>query len=69
MTRVLRMSAIALPVVALLALPAAADVKTRDRSQIKFEGMLGRMVGMFGARRPRKASKARPPSKATAKRR
>jgi hypothetical protein len=27
-----------------------AEVKTRDRSQVKFEGMLGRMVGMFGGK-------------------
>ena len=29
---------------------AKADVKTRDKSQVKFEGMLGRMVGMFGGK-------------------
>jgi hypothetical protein len=27
-----------------------ADVKTRDKTQVKFEGMLGRMVGMFGGK-------------------
>jgi hypothetical protein len=27
-----------------------ADVKTQDRSQVKFEGMLGRMVNMFGGK-------------------
>ena len=27
-----------------------ADVKTRNKTQIKFEGMLGRMVGMFGGK-------------------
>ena len=26
----------------------SADVKTRDKGQVKFEGMLGRMVNMFG---------------------
>jgi hypothetical protein len=50
MKRVLRMCAVALPLMAFLAVPVAADVKTRDRSQIKFEGMLGRMVGMFGGK-------------------
>ena len=34
----------------LAASPALADVKTRDKTQIKFEGMLGRMVGMFGGK-------------------
>jgi hypothetical protein len=27
-----------------------ADVRTKERSQIKFEGMLGRMVGLFGGK-------------------
>lgn len=31
-----------------LTVSLAADVKTTERSTIKFEGMLGRMVGMFG---------------------
>jgi hypothetical protein len=50
MKRLFRICAIALPLAAFLAAPVAADVKTRDRSQIKFEGMLGRMVGMFGGK-------------------
>ena len=29
---------------------ASADVKTREKGQVKFEGMLGRMVGMFGGK-------------------
>lgn len=29
-----------------------ADVKTTERTQIKFEGMLGRMIGMFGGSKP-----------------
>jgi hypothetical protein len=29
---------------------AFADVKTQERTQIKFEGMLGRMMGMFGGK-------------------
>jgi hypothetical protein len=49
MNRLFRICAIALPL-AVLAAPALADVKTRDRSQITFEGMLGRMVGMFGGK-------------------
>jgi hypothetical protein len=27
-----------------------AEVKTREKSQVKFEGMLGRMMGMFGGK-------------------
>lgn len=45
--------AVALPLVALLGSPLAADVKTRERTQIKFEGMLGRVVGMFGGKAAR----------------
>ncbi len=29
---------------------ASADVKTTEKSQIKFEGMIGRMMGMFGGK-------------------
>jgi hypothetical protein len=50
MKRLLRTCAIALPLAALGAATVSADVKTRDRSQIKFEGMLGRMVGMFAGK-------------------
>jgi len=46
----LKVCPIVLTLAALMAVPVAADVKTRDRSQIKFEGMLGRMVGMFGGK-------------------
>ena len=35
---------------ALTAGAAAAEVKTRDKGQVKFEGMLGRMMGMFGGK-------------------
>ena len=50
MNRGLRIFAIALPLVALGAGPALADVKTRDKTQVKFEGMLGRMIGMVGGK-------------------
>jgi hypothetical protein len=50
MTRLLRASVLALPLAVLAAAPASADVKTRNHTQIKFEGMLGRMVGMFGGK-------------------
>jgi hypothetical protein len=37
---------------AILAAPAVsiADVKTQEKSHVKFEGMLGRMMGLFGGR-------------------
>jgi hypothetical protein len=42
--------AVALPLVVFSAAPAAADVKTREKSQVKFEGMLGTMMRMFGGK-------------------
>ena len=49
MKRVLKASAIVLTL-ALTAGSAAADVKTRDKSQVKLEGMLGTVAGMFGGK-------------------
>ena len=53
MKRLLMTCAFALPLLALTTLTLQADVRTRDKSQIKFEGMLGRMVGMFGGKAAR----------------
>ena len=50
MNRLLQSYALALPLVAVCASPALADVKTRDKTQVKFEGMMGRMMGMFGGK-------------------
>ncbi len=50
MKRSLFTCAVVVPVLALLAAPLAADVKTREKTQFKLEGMLGRMVGMFGGK-------------------
>ena len=50
MKRSWTLSLLALPLAAFLAVPVAADVKTRERSLVKFEGMLGRMVGLFGGK-------------------
>jgi len=36
----------------------SADVKTTERTQIKFEGMLGRMIGMFGGKDPKTSTVA-----------
>lgn len=33
-----------------LAVPANADVKSRQKTLVKFEGMLGKVVGMFGGK-------------------
>jgi hypothetical protein len=50
MSRWLKVCAIALPIAMVSVAPASADVKTRNHTQVKFEGMLGRMVGMFGGK-------------------
>lgn len=50
MKRLFATCAIALPLVVLTAAPAWADVKTRDRASVKFEGMLGRMFNLFGGK-------------------
>ena len=42
--------AFVLPLLTLTAGPAAADVKTREKNQVKFEGMLGTMMRMFGGK-------------------
>ena len=45
--------AIALPLLTLASVPLQADARTRDKSVVKFEGMLGRMIGMFGGKAAR----------------
>lgn len=50
MTRSWIKSVIALTVVALLCSPMSADVRTREKTLVKFEGMLGRVVGIFGGK-------------------
>jgi hypothetical protein len=45
-----KVCAVAVSVACLLALPVFGDVKTRDRTQVKFEGALGRIVGFFGGK-------------------
>ena len=50
MKRLLMSCSVVLSLVALSAGPAQAEVKTREKSQIRFEGMLGRMMGMFGGK-------------------
>jgi hypothetical protein len=50
MRRLLISCALALPLVALTAGPAMAEVKTREKSQVKIEGIIGRMMNMFGGK-------------------
>ncbi|MBA2260104.1 MAG: hypothetical protein H0W18_14515, partial [Acidobacteria bacterium] len=50
MKRSLTASLLALSIAALFSVSISADVKTRERSLIKLEGMLGRVVGMFGGK-------------------
>jgi hypothetical protein len=50
MKRLLICCSVALSLVAIGAGAAQAEVKTRNKSQVKFEGMLGRMMGMFGGK-------------------
>lgn len=53
MKRTLFTCAAVAPMLALLGAPLVADVKTREKTQFKLEGMLGRMVGMFGGKAAR----------------
>jgi hypothetical protein len=48
--RLLRSCAIVLPLLALAVGTASADVKNREKGQVKFEGMLGTMTRMFGGK-------------------
>ena len=50
MNRSLTASLLVLPLAAGFTISLTADVKTREKTQIKFEGMLGRVVGMFGGK-------------------
>ena len=59
MKRLVRIALVALPLMTLAAAPAYADVKTRDKSTIKFEGMLGRMFNLFGGKAAKEGVEAR----------
>lgn len=50
MKRLVRIAVVALPLMTFAAAPAYADVKTRDKTTLKFEGMLGRMFNLFGGK-------------------
>ena len=53
MKRLLISCSVALSLLVVGAGAAQAEVKTRDKNQVKFEGMLGRMIGMFGGKAAR----------------
>jgi hypothetical protein len=59
MKRLVRIALVALPLMTLAAAPAYADAKTRDKSTIKFEGMLGRMFSLFGGKAAKEGIEAR----------
>jgi hypothetical protein len=50
MKRLLIVCSVAVSLVAATVGTVEAEVKTREKSQVKFEGMLGRMMGMFGGK-------------------
>jgi hypothetical protein len=53
MRRLVRIALVAVPLFTLAAAPAVADVKTRDKASVKFEGMLGRVFNLFGGKSAR----------------
>ncbi|HET7695982.1 MAG TPA: hypothetical protein VFK57_09770 [Vicinamibacterales bacterium] len=58
MKRLVRMGLVALPLMT-LAVPAYAEVKTREKTQVKFEGMLGRMFNLFGGKNAKEGIESR----------
>jgi hypothetical protein len=50
MKRLLTTCALAFSMVAASALTASAEVKTKDKAQVKFEGTLGRMINLFAGK-------------------
>ena len=50
MKRLLISCAIALPIVALTAGPAMAEVKTREKTHVSLGGMMGKMFNLFGGK-------------------
>ena len=53
MKRVRETVVLALGIAVVAAVALQADVKTQEKSQVKFEGMLGRVVGLFGGKAAR----------------
>src|SRR4051812_36635837 len=53
MNRLVRIALVAVPLATFAAAPLNAEVKTRDKATVKFEGMLGRMFNLFGGKSAR----------------
>lgn len=58
MKRLVRMAVVALPLL-MLAAPAYAEVKTREKTQVKLEGMLGRVFNLFGGKSAKEGVESR----------
>lgn len=58
MKRLVRIAFVAVALITLAA-PAYAEVKTREKSQVKLEGMLGRMFSLFGGKGAREGVESR----------
>jgi hypothetical protein len=58
MKRLARIAIVALPLITLAAATLYADVKTRDRTTVKFEGTLGRIFNLFGGGKPSEGTTA-----------
>jgi hypothetical protein len=66
MKRLVRTAVVALALAGVAA-PAFAEVKTRDKTQVKFEGMLGRMFNLFGGKGAKEGVEARTAEKGNRK--
>ena len=58
MKRLVRIAMIALPLMTLAA-PGYAEVKTREKTQVKLEGMLGKMFSLFGGKAAKEGVESR----------
>lgn len=67
MKRLIISCAVALPLIGLMPAPATAEVKTREKSQVKLEGVIGRMVNLFGGKAAREGVVATSAVKGTRK--
>ena len=67
MKRLQTTCALALSLVAAGALTLSAEVKTKDKSQVKFEGTLGRMINLFAGKAAKEGLSPATRSKAIAR--
>lgn len=58
MTRLVKLCALVCALAVLTTVALSADVKTRDKTQFKLEGMLGRVAGMFGGKAAREGAES-----------